>query len=57
MVLSILLILFGFFVIFNPWSYDLGAEQDVIGGALTYSAFMYAMLLAWIWLTPAPVDR
>lgn len=57
MVLSILLILFGFFVIFNPWSYDLGAEQDVIGGALTYSAFMYAMLLAWIWPTPAQEER
>lgn len=55
--LSLLLILFGVFVYVNPWSYNLGAEQKVIGGALTYSAFMYAVLLAWIWPTPTQEGR
>ena len=52
LVLSCLLIAFGVLVIVNPWSYDLGAEQKVIGGALTYSAFMYALLLGWVWPSP-----
>lgn len=57
LVLSFLLMAYGVLVIVNPWSYDLGAEQNVIGGALTYSAFMYALMLAWIWPTPAQEGR
>lgn len=55
--LSCLLIAFGVLVVVNPWSYDLGAEQKVIGGALTYSAFIYALMLAWIWPSPVQEER
>lgn len=57
LVLSALLVAFGVLVIVNPWSYDLGAEQKVIGGALTYSAFIYALMLAWILPNPVQEER
>lgn len=57
LVLSLLLIAYGVLVIVNPWSYDLGAEQNVVGGALTYSALMYALMLGWIWPSPTKEER
>ena len=53
LVLFGLLILFGILLVWDPFPFDLGTEQFVIGSVLSYSSIVYAILLAWIWPTRA----
>ena len=48
-ILSLLLMVFGGFVFWNPWMDSSQAFIQIIGGTLLYSSFIGALSLIWLW--------
>ena len=48
-VLSALLVVFGGFIFWNPWTDSTEAFVKIVGGTLLYSAGVSAVRLIWIW--------
>lgn len=52
-ILSVLLVLFGAVVFFNPWKDNTSALMKIIGGSLLFSSLVSGLSLIWIW----PIHR
>ncbi len=48
-VLSVILIVFGGFIFYNPWFDSTDGRMRVIGGTLMYTAVVSALRLIWLW--------
>ncbi len=48
-ILSVTLILFGGFALFNPWVETAAGTMHLIGGTMMYTALISGLRLVWLW--------